>query len=171
MRKKLIGIDHEGAGGGASCGQEAPAPPLLQQHGITAALPLRPAAMARLRTWMADHGREALALTLRQAADIAGLEPHYLSALFRDCVGESFRDWRRRVRTMQALQFIQGGSQSIDEAAVAVGYGGRRSLERAVKIMTGKSPGEFKKNGRSEPDFAVRFRLTQMPDVRGKDCR
>ena len=152
MQKKLIETDIEGTGGGtASCG--------LQQHaGITAALPLRPAAMARLRTWMADHGREALALTLRQAADIAGLEPHYLSALFRDCVGESFRDWRRRVRATQALQFIERESRSIDEAAAAVGYGGRRSLERAVKTVTGRSPGAFKRNGRSEPDFAARFR-------------
>lgn len=44
--------------------------------------------LVRLQRWVAEN--DPVTLTLRQAATIASLEPHYFSRVFRECVGETF---------------------------------------------------------------------------------
>lgn len=94
--------------------------------------------LIRLRGWIAVNG--ALDLGFREAATIACLEPHYFSFVFHRCVGITFIEWRRRYRVAYALQAIESGLASIDEIARIAGYSNRRSLERAMKRVVGRTP-------------------------------
>lgn len=99
--------------------------------------------LRRLRLWVAAHG--ALQLTLKDAAEIACLEPHYLSRAFRRRVGQTFLEWTREYRLNWAIRAIKSGQYSIGEVSRMVGYRDRRSLERAVRAYTGDTPGMLQK--------------------------
>lgn len=94
--------------------------------------------LMRLREWIAMNG--ALDLGSREAATIACLEPHYFSFVFHRHVGITFIEWRRRYRVAYALQAIANDLASIDEIARVAGYSSRRSLERAMKRVVGRTP-------------------------------
>jgi transcriptional regulator GlxA family with amidase domain len=100
------------------------------------------AGLRRLQLWVATNG--CLTLSLRQAAQIASLEPHYFSVVFHRVVGKSFQEWRRSCRVEVALRLIKSGEVNMSEIATLVGYRDRRSFERAVKDHTGSKPSSFR---------------------------
>ena len=100
------------------------------------------AGLRRLQRWVAVKG--AVTLSLKEAAEIASLEPHYFSVLFHRSVGKSFLEWRRRYRAEAAVRLIKSCDLSVSQAASLVGYRDRRSLERALKAITGRAPSSFK---------------------------
>lgn len=100
------------------------------------------AGLRRLQRWVAING--ALKLSHSQAAEIASLEPHYFSVTFHQFVGRSFLEWRRRCRAEVAVYLIMCSELSMNEIANLVGYRDRRSLERAVKSLTGRRPSSFR---------------------------
>lgn len=104
--------------------------------------------LRRLRLWVAAHG--ALQLTLKDAAEIACLEPHYLSRAFRRRVGQTFLEWTREYRLAWAIRAIKSWQYSIDEVSRLVGYRDRRSLERAVRAYTGETPATLQKKSANE---------------------
>lgn len=99
--------------------------------------------LRRLQQWIAAHG--ALRLTLREAAAIVGLEPHYFSSTFHLSVGLTFGQWTRQHRAALAVRALESGQYSIEQVAELVGYQGRRSLERSVRRITGKTPAEIQR--------------------------
>jgi methylphosphotriester-DNA--protein-cysteine methyltransferase len=99
-----------------------------------------------LQQWIAIHG--ARHLTLKEAATIAGLEPHHFSATFHLRVGLTFVQWTREHRAAFAVRALESGWYSIGQVVELAGYQDRRSLERAVKKATGKTPAEIhRRNG------------------------
>ncbi len=82
--------------------------------------------LKRLRQWVAENG--ALHLTLKEAAAVACLEPHYLSRAFRRHVGQTFLQWTRGYRIIYAVRAIESGAYPIDRVVKLVGYRDRRSL-------------------------------------------
>lgn len=97
----------------------------------------------RLQRWVESNGAAALTLRLAEAAQIARLEPHYFSTVFRRHVGIGFRTWRRRLRASQAAHALAGGGRSIISVTAEVGYAERRSLERAIRAVHGVTPHHF----------------------------
>lgn len=95
--------------------------------------------LLRLKRWVAQHG--ALTLTLPQAAELACLTPHHFSAAFHKHTGETFKSWRHRLRICWAVSAIEGGRHSINEVMHLAGYQDRRAFERAIKHLTGTTPG------------------------------
>ncbi|MBW4051694.1 MAG: helix-turn-helix transcriptional regulator [Proteobacteria bacterium] len=99
-----------------------------------------------LQQWIGAHGTRHL--TLKEAARIAGLEPHHFSATFHLRVGLRFVQWTREHRTAFAVRALESGRYSIEQVAEFAGYRDRRTLERAVKRATGKTPAEIqRRNG------------------------
>jgi two-component system, response regulator YesN len=94
--------------------------------------------LQRLSRWIALHS--ALRLTLKEAAAIACLEPHYFSRAFHRHVGETFLEWRLRYRVAYAIDAIENGRVPINRIPELVGYHNRRSIERVVKRVTGVTP-------------------------------
>jgi AraC-like DNA-binding protein len=99
--------------------------------------------LLRLREWIAKN--TALTLTLTDAARITCLEPHYFSQVFREHVGQSFREWRVRYRIAWILLALDSGHQSLNDIVQASGYRDRRAFERAVKRLTGMTPGDLRR--------------------------
>jgi AraC-like DNA-binding protein len=94
--------------------------------------------VARFEKWLAA-GNSPLTLTLRRAANIAALEPHYFSTVFHRRFGESFALWRRRQRVAKAIAELKARRLPVVEVATLVGYRDGRSLERAIKAVTGQT--------------------------------
>lgn len=107
--------------------------------------------LLRLKRWVAQHG--ALSLTLSQAAELACLTPHHFSAAFHKHTGETFKRWRHRVRVSWAVHAIETGQHSINEVIYLAGYRDRRAFERAIKQLTGETPGCIQKTA-AEADVA-----------------
>lgn len=103
--------------------------------------------LMRLNRWVQEHG--AFRMTLKQAARIACLEPHYFSATFREHVGKTFKEWRSRYRVIWAVQAIRLSQHSINEIVQRAGYRNRRALEKGVKRQTGMTPGRIRDQFRS----------------------
>lgn len=99
--------------------------------------------MMRLQRWVSANG--ALRLTLREAAAISHLEPHYFSVAFHRDVGLTFREWRRSYRIAFAINAIESGQVPIKYVVHMVGYRDRRALERAIKRSSGATPAELQR--------------------------
>lgn len=112
--------------------------------------------LLRLKEWIAKN--TALNLTLAEAARITCLEPHYFSQIFREHVGESFREWRLRYRISWALLAMDSGDRALNDIIQASGYRNRRAFERAAKRITGMTPGSLRKRS-----------LTTLRSVYGKN--
>lgn len=100
--------------------------------------------LLRLREWIAKN--TALTLTLTEAASITCLEPHYFSQVFREHVGESFREWRFRYRISWAVLAMDRSHHNLNDIIHASGYRNRRAFERAVKRITGMTPGSLRRS-------------------------
>lgn len=108
------------------------------------------AGLRRLQCWVAANG--SLTLSLRQAAKVASLEPHYFSVVFHQVVGQTFLEWRRACRVEVAVRLIRSGKFNMSEISALVGYRDRRSFERAVKDHTGMRPSFFRVHGELWPE-------------------
>src|SRR5256885_32973 len=91
-RRSVGSAMQSGRGSGASDAPEQPdeRDSLLNGH----------PALLRLRTWIAVN--DPIRLTMREAADLACVELHYFSAIFRKHTGRSFIEWRRSIRIARA---------------------------------------------------------------------
>lgn len=103
--------------------------------------------LMRLNLWVAKHG--ALDLTLKQAAQIACLEPHYFSGKFHEYIGVSFKEWRSQHRISWAVQAICFGQSPLSEIVQCAGYRNRRAFEKSVKRYTGTTPGRLRERFRA----------------------
>ena len=91
-----------------------------------------------LRKWIRESGTAEL--SLEKVARISGLEPHYLSQVLHAHFGLTFSAWRRRYRTSVALVEMYWADKKLNDIIRIRGYQYRRSLERAIKRMTGMTP-------------------------------
>jgi AraC-like DNA-binding protein len=123
---------------------------VTEQGWPTFEVPHRHWALMRLQRWVAANG--ALHLTLRKAASISHLEPHYFSVTFHRDLGLTFREWRQSYRIAFAIGAIESGQVPIKYVVQMVGYRDRRALERAIKRSTGATPAELQRTAnRGEP--------------------
>jgi AraC-like DNA-binding protein len=97
--------------------------------------------LMRLEKWVAENRVMALRLSLVRAAEITCLEPCHFSKTFLKHVNMNFSEWRRRYRMAWAVVTIASSTYTIDEVVQLSGYRDRRAFERAVKRITGKTPG------------------------------
>ena len=91
-----------------------------------------------LRKWIKESGTAEL--SLEKAARISGLEPHYLSQVFRAHFWLTFSAWQRRYRTSVALVEMYWADKKLNDVVRIRAYQDRRCLERAIKRMTGMTP-------------------------------
>jgi two-component system response regulator YesN len=119
-------------------------------------------ALLRLRNWIAVN--DPIRLTMREAADLACVELHYFSAIFRKHTGRSFIEWRRSIRIARAARLMSGGLLTVQQVVHAVGYKDRRSLERALKQLRNMTLGTLRSQ---EPRQSTRT-VDAAPDPKGE---
>ncbi len=84
-------------------------------------------------------------LSLDHLSSEFGINPKYLSQLFKDEFGERFIDFVISLRLDHAKKLLMETDKQVQEISVEVGYENVISFSRIFKKLTGLSPGEYRK--------------------------
>lgn len=85
-------------------------------------------------------------ITLFSVADYIFLSPAYFSRLFKEKVGENFKDYLVRIKLEHATRLLQSGHYKIFEISQIVGYKSTKYFYRLFKSYYGCTPNEFRQN-------------------------
>lgn len=126
---------------------------LLATNGIPVAResesPL-PRPMARLEQAIElIHQDPARELSLAQAAQSCNLSPGYFARLFRDRIGVTFAEYRKRHRLNLAAQMIAASDLGIAEVAWKTGFGSPAHLSARFAEHFGVSPRRYRAAART----------------------
>jgi two-component system response regulator YesN len=105
-------------------------------------------ANTRSEVWMAKEiidKRLGESIMLTMVAEEVGLSSDYLSKLFHEQLGESFKDYVTRCRIERAAQLLKNSSMKVYEIAESVGFPNYRYFCSLFRKITGLSPTDFKK--------------------------
>jgi two-component system response regulator YesN len=84
--------------------------------------------------------------------DATGLHPAYISSLFVKELGMGLHKYVQSLRAMKAMQMLTDRADTpIAGIAAALGYTNERQFFRMFKKITGKTPGQFRRENQSPP--------------------
>ena len=107
-------------------------------------------AVDRAKVYLDEHYRDP-GLTLDAVAAEIGISPNYLSALFKQSLGQSFIGYLTSVRIRHAKQLLAAGDCHAYEVAEACGYENPAYFSTIFKKHVGMAPSEYrKKHGAQE---------------------
>lgn len=98
------------------------------------------------------RGRFSKPITLQQVADEIGVNPSYLSRLFKEEVHQGFADYLNRYRVEQAKRLIREGASDLKEVVRLTGFSSYNYFFTVFKKVTGLTPLEFEKQRPAESD-------------------
>lgn len=83
-------------------------------------------------------------LSLSSVADYFQITPNYLSAFFRENVGDTFLNTLTSIRIEKAKQLLRDNNNTIETVARKVGYSSSNSFIRNYKKLEHITPGEYR---------------------------
>jgi len=101
------------------------------------------AVVRKTLTYIQHHFRESL--TLRDAAQQAGLSPNYYSECFHKQFGLSFQSYLQELRLQFAASLLRVSELPITEICFAAGFNTLSHFERLFKRRFGHSPRAFRR--------------------------
>lgn len=110
----------------------------LQSH------PEEPAAIARARTFIAEHAQDDLSLAA--VAKAVNMSASYFSEKFKEITGINFVTYVARTRIEKARHLLQDPKLRVSEIAFEVGFQSLSQFNRAFKSVTGKAPSEYRQS-------------------------
>ncbi|MCL2718813.1 MAG: AraC family transcriptional regulator [Lachnospiraceae bacterium] len=84
-------------------------------------------------------------LSVPELADIVGLHPTYLGALFMQCESQSIKDYINKIRINQAYEIIRAEMLPVNEVAYICGYTDTFYFSRVFKKYIGVPPSQVYK--------------------------
>jgi two-component system response regulator YesN len=93
-------------------------------------------------------------VSLKDAAELIGLSPKYLSRVFKEKTGSGFAEYRLKVRMDKAAQLLETTDCSVDEISYSVGYENAESFARLFKRIKDCTPTGYRdrrRTGRPKP--------------------
>ena len=97
----------------------------------------------RLTTYCAEHFCEDI--DVDKGCKAAFVSKRYVSKIFAEKVGCSFRDYINRLRISHAISLMENSSMKITDAMYECGFKNQSTFNRVFLEETGYSPREFKK--------------------------
>jgi AraC-like DNA-binding protein/DNA-binding NarL/FixJ family response regulator len=94
--------------------------------------------------YMSEHFSEDISLPL--VAEIVGITPSYLSALFTQTLQYGFSDYLNKLRIDKACALLYNPTLKAYEAAYRVGFNDERYFARVFKRITGVNPSQYQKS-------------------------
>ena len=85
-------------------------------------------------------------LSLQEAANTLGLSAPYLSKIFREEVGENFKDYLTKLKMRKARELIEHTELSLQEIALCVGYHDYKHFSVMFKKMFGVTASNYRKS-------------------------
>jgi two-component system response regulator YesN len=89
-------------------------------------------------------------LNLAMVSNEVSLNYFYFSQLFKDTVGENFKDYLKKVRIAKAKELLKMGEHKIYEVGKKVGYTDSKQFTKVFRKVTGISPTEYREKFLSE---------------------
>lgn len=83
-------------------------------------------------------------ISLEKVAEVIGLNPVYLSYLFKKIKKENFSEYLNKVRLEKAEELLRNSTLRIGEISEEVGYKDARYFSSLFKKRTGMSPNEYR---------------------------
>ncbi|RED58204.1 helix-turn-helix domain-containing protein [Cohnella phaseoli] len=90
-----------------------------------------------------NYGNPELSLT--HLSDAFGLNPKYLSRLFREAFGSKFIEFVTEIRMENAARLLKETPHTIQDIGRAVGYDQSLTFIRVFKKQFGETPGQYRK--------------------------
>ena len=109
----------------------------LDATGVASASETQSDAIEIVRAWVSGNIQIA---SLKQAARAVGINPSYLSTIFRERAGERFSDFVLRIRMQRAAVRLQDPLASVADVSREVGYSSPKSFARTFKAYYGRTP-------------------------------
>ncbi len=106
-------------------------------------LPHADSVVRRAENWLAEHFSHADPVAGVVAA--SGVAERSLKRRFREATGATLISYAQNLRIEAAKRALETGGKSVDEVALAVGYGNTTFFRRLFKRCTGLSPGEYRR--------------------------
>jgi two-component system, response regulator YesN len=82
--------------------------------------------------------------TLREAARLVGMNPHYLSSYIRQKTGRTFSQRLTQIKMERASVLLQDTKNSVLAVSDALGYTSPKNFSRAFRSFYGTSPRRFR---------------------------
>ena len=92
--------------------------------------------------YLSAHYSEAV--TLSSLAKTVGVHPSYLSALFPQVTGLTFREYLNRIRIERALYLLTNTDYPIMDIAISCGFNDQSYFTKVFKKQTGLTPRQFR---------------------------
>lgn len=102
-------------------------------------------------------------LAREDAARACGLGRSRFTALFRETMGVSFQEFRRRSRIAYAATMLLTTALSLEDIAARTGFSDASHLHRAFVQEYGCTPGEYREQGEAAADATRRRAFTTPP--------
>lgn len=84
-------------------------------------------------------------LSLDELAERACFSPYHFHRIFKGMVGESVKEYVRRLRLERAAAELRQGSTSVIQIALDAGYESHEAFTRSFKAIFGASPTQFRR--------------------------
>ena len=82
-------------------------------------------------------------ISLKDAADEAGMTPQYFSTIFKQSMGRNFVEWLSEYRIKKAMEYLDEPGAVIKEVCFKVGYNDPNYFSRIFKKISGMTPKEY----------------------------
>lgn len=85
-------------------------------------------------------------ITLNSAAEKVGINPTYLSILFKEKTGENFKDYILKLKAEAAKELLNDPALKIYEISEKLGYNDSKHFSKMFRKITGLTPTEYREN-------------------------
>lgn len=96
----------------------------------------------KARRFIEEHAHEHL--SLGRVASAVGINATYLSEKFKQVTGTKYVDYVARTRFEKARELLGDVDLQISEVAFTVGFQSLSQFNRVFKILSGKSPSQYR---------------------------
>lgn len=112
------------------------------------------APIREIQHWLGDHLSEDLSVPA--LAERARMSPRHFARVFRDQVGATPGQYVQQVRLEAARRRLEESDASVDQIAVACGFGSAETMRRTFVDALGAAPAEYRRRFRAAVDPTFR---------------
>jgi AraC-like DNA-binding protein len=94
-------------------------------------------------------------LTLEDAANALKLNKYYFSRFFKKHIGQSFHAYLTKTRVDFAKHYLIESKMPVTDIAFNAGFGSLQTFNRVFKLLTGRTPGEYRRENSARFSPAV----------------
>jgi AraC-like DNA-binding protein len=99
--------------------------------------------MTKIISYLNDNYNKRIELT--KIAEIASMTPNAFCRYFKKNTSKSFSEYLNEIRIGKACKLLIEGEESVSSISNSTGFNTISNFNRRFKIVTGKTPGEYKK--------------------------